>query len=477
MGLMLLYLTPAFFVDVTETWVSASRLQRLATIIAGIWIEMTICGLAMVVWLNTAPGIWIHEFAYKVILITGLAVIVLNLNPLLKLDGYYFLTEVIGIPDLKERSTAFVSAWFQNRILRLQVEVPAIPRRRAPLFAVYAVVSGAYSYVMLFFFIRFAYNVGFKFLAEFAVIPAGAVAFVMFRSRLRSLRGLIAHLWKRNFGDGLLPRPRFMAAAVLLLGALFVPLWRDRESAYFVVEPAAPATLHAGVSGRVDAVLVHEGERVRAGQPLLRMSSVPAAAMRSGADAKASSARYSAFESELRGQSIGAAAADQEAAAGSMGVARDAQSSLLIAAPADGQVLTDDPAALLGQTVASGEPLLTLAGQGPRVVRVYVPASELDRIHPGDELALAPPGRLSIIRLPLAPMDGTAVTLPPGLIPHQDYRGIELPTFYSARVSLPPQDSDLPLGAGGRAQIFGVRRSLFSRMAAVALNLIRSHVW
>ncbi len=40
MGLMFLYLTPAFYVDVTESWISASRLQRMATIIAGIWIEM-----------------------------------------------------------------------------------------------------------------------------------------------------------------------------------------------------------------------------------------------------------------------------------------------------------------------------------------------------------------------------------------------------------------------------------------------------
>ncbi|MGC2502365.1 MAG: hypothetical protein WA400_09600, partial [Silvibacterium sp.] len=44
MGLMFLYLTPAFYVDVTETWISATKVQRLATIIAGIWIEMTICG-------------------------------------------------------------------------------------------------------------------------------------------------------------------------------------------------------------------------------------------------------------------------------------------------------------------------------------------------------------------------------------------------------------------------------------------------
>ena len=80
-------------------------MQRLATIIAGIWIEMVVCGFAIMVWFNTPPGQWLHELTYKVILLTGVAVVVMNINPLLKIDGYYFLTEFIGIPDLKERST------------------------------------------------------------------------------------------------------------------------------------------------------------------------------------------------------------------------------------------------------------------------------------------------------------------------------------------------------------------------------------
>ena len=45
MGLMFLYLAPAFYCDVTESWISATKMQRLATIIAGIWVEMIICGL------------------------------------------------------------------------------------------------------------------------------------------------------------------------------------------------------------------------------------------------------------------------------------------------------------------------------------------------------------------------------------------------------------------------------------------------
>src|SRR5208337_2313326 len=148
MGLMFVYLMPAFYVDVTEIWVSCTKVQRLATIIAGIWVEMVACGLAMIVWTNTLPGEWLHDFAYQVILITGIAVVVINLNPLIKLDGYYFLTELIGLPELKEQSTAFLSGWFQSRVLCLPVETPVVARKRAPFFILYAIVSGIYSYTL-----------------------------------------------------------------------------------------------------------------------------------------------------------------------------------------------------------------------------------------------------------------------------------------------------------------------------------------
>jgi putative peptide zinc metalloprotease protein len=207
MGLLLIYLMPAFFCDVTEAWVTASKSQRLATIIAGIWVEMVVCGIGMIVWLNTGSGQWIHELSYQVILITGLAVIVINMNPLIKLDGYFFLTESLGIPDLKERSTSFLSGWFQSRILRLPVEMPAVPRRRVPLFVVYAFLSGIYSYIILFFMVRFVYNVTFNFLAELAVLPAAMVFYLMFKSRLRSLRKVIAELWEKHFGGGRSIRP------------------------------------------------------------------------------------------------------------------------------------------------------------------------------------------------------------------------------------------------------------------------------
>ena len=477
MGLMFLYLTPCFFADITEAWVSTSRLHRMAAIIAGIWIEMVVCGIAMVVWTNTAPGVWLHDFSYKVILITGLAVIVMNLNPLLKLDGYYFLTEFLTIPDLKEDSTAFVSGWFQRHVLHLPVSVPVIPRRRIALYTLYALASGTYSYFVLYAVIRFVYNVTSHWLAEFALIPVAFMAFAMFKSRLISLRGTIARTWKSGLGSGPWWRSKSMLAALMLPVLLVAPIWRDRENAYFLVEPETSAAVHAALPGRVETVFVKEGDLVRTGQPLLRMTSSSAASMHSAAQADTADARFRVFDAEIRGASISAAASGQEAALRTTDLARNAQSSLVVTAPANGIVLTDDPGALRNQDVGSGQLLLNLANQGERAIRIFIPVSALDRIPPNAEVTLMLPGRFSTLHMSLGTIAPETMTLPAGIVPKQAYKGVELPTFYSARMILPAAEANLKIGSGGAAKIFGMRRSLVGRFIEVISNLFHAHVW
>jgi len=450
---------------------------RLATIIAGIWIELVICGLAMLVWTNTSLGGWLHNFSYAVILLTGIAVVGINLNPLIKLDGYYFFTEVIEIPDLKERSTAFLSGWFQKHALGLPVEVPIVPRKRAPLFSLYAFSSGAYSYLLLFFFVRMFYNLAWNWLAEFALLPAGALAFYMYRSRLRSLRRVVGQFWKERFSSGMRRRPVHILAAAFLVAFLFLPIWRVRENAFFVIEPAHTQAIHAAMPGRVTAVLIQEGERVHAGQPLIRMSSATAASMQSAAAAQTGSARFQDFTAQLRGQSIGGAAADQSGAAHLTRLANEAQLSLELDAPADGIVLTHNPGVLLDQDLASGQTLLDLADSGPRMARVFIPSSALERIRPGDEVSLALPGRFSIVRMTLTALGVDAVSLPEGLVAHQDYKGVKLPVFYCARTPLPASAGNPPFGVSGRAIVFGARRSLAARFLTGAFNLFKAHVW
>ena len=117
----------------------------------------------------------------------------------MKLDGYHILCDVIGILELKENSTAYVSAWLKKHIWRLPVEVPYVPKRRRIGFAFYAIASGLYSYTVLYILARF---VG-KRVSQFQprmVVSGCRESFtgaLIFRSRLRSLV---------NFMKFLLPR-------------------------------------------------------------------------------------------------------------------------------------------------------------------------------------------------------------------------------------------------------------------------------
>jgi putative peptide zinc metalloprotease protein len=476
MGLMFLYLTPCFFVDVTESWVSATKIQRLATIIAGIWIELVVCGIAMAFWLHAPAGSWFHKLMYEFILLTGIAAVIINLNPLLKLDGYYFLTEIIEIPELKERSSAFVSAWIKAKIFRLSVDIPVVPRRRVVLFVVYAILSAAYSYLLLFFVLRFGYRIAARWIGEVALIPMLAIAFFMFRSRLKALGSLLGASWTHIRSTALWRRPVFAPALIGVGVLLFAPLWRDREHGYFVIEPVETHTICAAVPGQVVSVFVREGEPVKRGQPLLEMTSVQAASMQSAALARSEQAQFDAFNSEVQGQSIGTAAADQTAALRHTQVADEAVSSLVIKAPVDGTVLADNPAQLVYENVGYGQPLIRIA-EGATVVRVFIPVNALRRVPPSAEVALQVPGQFSVTHLRLTPISGEPLALPAGLVSAEKYKGLSLPVFYSAVIPLTEKMGGATYGVSGRAILFGERRSVGQRIGSGVLNTLRSHIW
>src|ERR1700733_950185 len=471
MGLMFLYFTPCFYVDVTETWVSAGRLQRMTTIIAGIWIEMVLCGVAIVLWMNTPAGNWMNDFSYKLILLTGLAVVVINLNPLIKLDGYYFFTEWLRVPDLKERSTSFLIGWIQRYIFRLPVDVPVVSRRRVPLFVLYALASGVYSYMLLLVFIRFSYNIFFHWFAELALLPAALLAFVIFRSRLRGLQTFVQGVYRTKVAAGALRlTPLRAVIAMALLAVLFVPILRDRETAYFVIEPTETHQVHAGVPGKVSAVYVKEGDTVSRGQVMARLRSLNEAGDRQEAEAQLASSQAKVFSAELEHTGLGQALAEQHAARRSSAIADEESAQLAVTAPVGGVVATSDPENLVNRDVIIGETLLTIVDPSRLMARLFVPVSELDYIRVGDPVSLQLPSQFAEIHGRLGTMEGAAMPLPPGILAQQLYKGIALPAFYTTRMALGAEVGQIRPGTSGEAKIFGRRHSLAYRLAITFAN-------
>ncbi|MBT2392598.1 hypothetical protein J7E87_24995 [Streptomyces sp. ISL-1] len=106
MGVMLFYLTPAFFCDVSDGWRLPRKEQRVQVALAGIVTQMVIAGSVALGALAAGPAAGDPGLRHGMLVfavstyVTGL----LNLLPFVKLDGYIALMTHLDISHLRDRT-------------------------------------------------------------------------------------------------------------------------------------------------------------------------------------------------------------------------------------------------------------------------------------------------------------------------------------------------------------------------------------
>jgi putative peptide zinc metalloprotease protein len=390
MGFLLYYLEPCFFVDVTEVYVYAGKWERIATSIAGIWVELIFCSAASILWWGTPVGTPAHDLAYKIILITGVGVVLINLNPLIKLDGYYILCELLGIIGLKEDSTAFVSSWVKKNIFQLPVEVEFVPRRRRWAFTIYALASGLYSYSLLYLVVGFSYNVFRKYSPDWAFVPALLVAWLLFRSRIRTLVRFMKTIYldKKQVLSRWAKKPRALLPAAAILLFLFTPFWPETRSGRFNLEPVHKASIRALVSGEITEIMPEEAQYIDAGTTLVRMRNpeLEGRAAHAAADLRLASLR--ATEARLRYETYARAEKERDGLAQQSAELQKQVEALNQRSPISGVVTTPHVRDLIGSYVAAGQPLLDVADLSLLQARIYLPEFDMSRVQIGAPVTL-----------------------------------------------------------------------------------------
>ncbi len=114
-GFMIYFGSPAFFVESSDG-LMLERRQRIVQGAGGPYAEMILAGLASL-WIWVFPESAASSLLYKWALLNYL-VIFLNLVPLLELDGYFILSDLIQVPDLRPRSLGFIQhdLWHKLRV-------------------------------------------------------------------------------------------------------------------------------------------------------------------------------------------------------------------------------------------------------------------------------------------------------------------------------------------------------------------------
>ncbi|PYS63700.1 MAG: hypothetical protein DMF74_09255, partial [Acidobacteria bacterium] len=106
-GFMLIYFMPAFYANVTDTWTFESKAAKLWVTFAGAFVELIICSIASFVWYFSTPGYFTHDLAFTFMITAGLSSILINMNPLIRLDGYFALVDYLEIPKLGDDSAKY----------------------------------------------------------------------------------------------------------------------------------------------------------------------------------------------------------------------------------------------------------------------------------------------------------------------------------------------------------------------------------
>lgn len=107
MGFGLYFFSPVFFADVTSTW-RLKRWQRIVVDLGGIYLELLSIPILWVLFLLT------DDYTYLMAIVATDMVILSNLEPFMKLDGYWLLSDA-GIPNLHLRMMDIIKqswCWF-----------------------------------------------------------------------------------------------------------------------------------------------------------------------------------------------------------------------------------------------------------------------------------------------------------------------------------------------------------------------------
>lgn len=479
MGFLLIYLSPCFFCDTTEAWVFGSKWQRIATAFAGLWSELILCGIATLAWWGLPPGGLVHEISYKIILIAGVAALLINLNPLVKLDGYYIFTEMLEVSQLKENSTDFTTSWVKKKIFRLPVSVPHVPWRRRLLFVPYAILSGVYGYVLLFFVVRFAYNVGYKYSPQWAFVPALGLAGLVFRSRIRTFLRFMhsVYLDKKDRVHAELRSHRAMVAGAILLLLLFVPFWRESVSGRFVLEPVQRAVMRTQVPGRISEVRADEGEAVTAGAPLIRLVDLKLESELARADSDYEIANRRFTQARLSNADYGPMEHERDQLALRLRLLRDQSAQLTVRSDISGIVTTPRIQDGLGSYVPAGTELAEVANISSMKARMYVSESDFRRVHVGSLASAHMDGLFPSFKGTVTAISPVVSTTEEGVMEKQQYVGLHSPHYYVADVAIANPAGALRMGMTGEAKIIVRRRSLAGMAAETAKDFVSRKLW
>jgi multidrug resistance efflux pump len=148
MGFMFIYFQPGFYCNVSDAWLFPEKSKRMWVGFAGMYFEFFVWAIAVLLWRITDTDTSINFLSLMVMTGSGIATLA-NLNPLIKLDGYYLLSDYLDIPNLRRKSFRYIGDSLKSFLRLAEKPGEGYSRRERMIYVAYGTIATLASFSLM----------------------------------------------------------------------------------------------------------------------------------------------------------------------------------------------------------------------------------------------------------------------------------------------------------------------------------------
>ncbi len=262
-GIAFIVMWPVLYTDTTDAWKLTKKSHRVAIAAAGVGAEMVLTFVAFFLWPFVPVGLP-QYFLFFISTVSIFHSLLINMNPLLRFDGYYLFADLVGVSNL--RSTSFVIGSWKLRewLFKFGEKAPiAYPKKKEKLLIFYAYFSWIYRFLLITAIALLVYHYFFKVLG--IILMLIEVWFFILYPFLLELKDY----WVRRKVVTVNKNSIITFSTVALLLIIFFVPWSGKISAPATLEYAEQTKIYTQFSGEIRQVNFISGEQVNKGQLLI----------------------------------------------------------------------------------------------------------------------------------------------------------------------------------------------------------------
>ena len=472
MGFLLLCFQPCLYCNVNDAWLFESKWQKIYVALAGVWVELILAAISAFVWLVVDVGNPIGFVAFVLLTIGTFTSLMVNLNPLLKFDGYYILTDLLEMQNLRQNAIAWFSYTLKTKLLRLKEEAPFHPTsRERRIYLIYGSLVTVYMIAIL----SFIAIIGYEFVsAQFGFFANIAFIYLVYflARKLTGTWGETLSHWIKMVFWSTAKRQKVTAVGLVVLFAMMI-FWQPPIRVYSNGTVDAPThVVYASESGFVTHAAYNDDRQVtaKAGEPIivlrspdLNLQKLQLQNSKSLLQMRQQEAQVASDAATTRRLAIEDALLQEQ-----LGSVERQNRSLVIPLP-QGQWQVDGMPAqsIMGRFFAAGSPVINLVAANERFIEVIVDQRDVYLLADGNK---------GLIRFA-----GVAPSIYDAQIdlisPVAKLEGIEQSVLVRMKIAL-TQDSQIPpLGLSGDIVIFGQPQPLWRHFFHGIRKVLRADLW